>query len=124
MIWGAFCSLFQSQIIIPPPGQQQAQDFINNVYEPGLLPFLNYLNKNVAINPEELILMKDGAPIHTAQMKYSIIHFSQPKTMEELVAAIHAVWATIPIEFLDRLVTSMSERIPSVIAKNGGPTRW
>ncbi|MBW0463510.1 hypothetical protein O181_003225 [Austropuccinia psidii MF-1] len=156
MIWGAFCSLFQSQIIIPPPGQRRAQDFINNVYEPGLLPFLNYLNENVAINPDELILMEDGAPIHTAQvseawrqqhgirklrwpanspdlnpieniwfkMKYSVIHFFQPRTMEELVAAIHAVWATIPIEFLDRLVTSMPERIQSVIAKNGAPTRW
>ncbi|MBW0540645.1 hypothetical protein O181_080360 [Austropuccinia psidii MF-1] len=56
------------------------------------------------------------------KIKYSIIHFFQPKTMEELVVAIHAVWETIPIELLVRLVTSMPERMQSIIAKNGAPT--
>ncbi|MBW0565714.1 hypothetical protein O181_105429 [Austropuccinia psidii MF-1] len=56
------------------------------------------------------------------RMKYSILYFFQPKTMEELVAAIHAVWATIPIELIDILVTSIPERIQSIIAKNGAPT--
>ncbi|MBW0502232.1 hypothetical protein O181_041947 [Austropuccinia psidii MF-1] len=56
------------------------------------------------------------------KMKYSVIDFFQPKTIEELVATIHAVWATIPIEFLDILVNYIPERIQSVIAKNGAPT--
>ncbi|MBW0522082.1 hypothetical protein O181_061797 [Austropuccinia psidii MF-1] len=68
MIWGVFCGLFQSQIIIPPPGQQKAQDLIHNICEPGLLPFLKYLNKNMAINPEELILMEYCSLIHSAQV--------------------------------------------------------
>ncbi|MBW0508304.1 hypothetical protein O181_048019 [Austropuccinia psidii MF-1] len=65
MILGAFCGLFKSQIIIPVSGQKLVQDFIGNVYEPGLLPFLNFLNENMAMNHKELILMEDGAPIHS-----------------------------------------------------------
>ncbi|MBW0483511.1 hypothetical protein O181_023226 [Austropuccinia psidii MF-1] len=50
-----------------PPGQCRAMEFIDNVYEPGLLPLMDELVKvGVAANCEELTLMEDGAPIHTA----------------------------------------------------------
>ncbi|MBW0482118.1 hypothetical protein O181_021833 [Austropuccinia psidii MF-1] len=42
-------------------------DFIDNVYKPGLLPFMDELVEvGIAANCEELTLMEDGAPIHTA----------------------------------------------------------
>ncbi|MBW0582035.1 hypothetical protein O181_121750 [Austropuccinia psidii MF-1] len=67
MIWGAICGLIQSKLIIMPPGQHRALDFIDNVYEPGLLLFMDELVEvGVATNYEELTLMKDGVPIHTA----------------------------------------------------------
>ncbi|MBW0528663.1 hypothetical protein O181_068378 [Austropuccinia psidii MF-1] len=67
MIWGAICGPIQSELIIMPPGQRRAVDFIDNIYEPGLLPFMDELVEvGVAANREELTLMEDGAPIHTA----------------------------------------------------------
>ncbi|MBW0549836.1 hypothetical protein O181_089551 [Austropuccinia psidii MF-1] len=67
MIWGAICGPIQSELIIMPLGQRRAMDFINNVYKPGLLLFMDKLVKvGVAANREELTLMEDGAPIHIA----------------------------------------------------------
>ncbi|MBW0553460.1 hypothetical protein O181_093175 [Austropuccinia psidii MF-1] len=64
MVWGAICSPIPSELIILPPGQRQVIDFIKNVYEPGLLPFMDEL----AEDQEGLTLMEDGAPIHTAMV--------------------------------------------------------
>ncbi|MBW0568125.1 hypothetical protein O181_107840 [Austropuccinia psidii MF-1] len=67
MVWGALCGPIQSELILMPPGQRRAVDFIENVYELGLLPFMDELVKvGVAEDCEELTLMEDGAPIHTA----------------------------------------------------------
>ncbi|MBW0506520.1 hypothetical protein O181_046235 [Austropuccinia psidii MF-1] len=67
MVWGAICGPIQSELMIMPPGKQQAIDFIENVYEPGLLPFMDKLVEvSVAENCEGLTLIEDGAPIHTA----------------------------------------------------------
>ncbi|MBW0466696.1 hypothetical protein O181_006411 [Austropuccinia psidii MF-1] len=67
MIWGAICGPIQSKLIIMPLGQERALDFINNIYEPGLLPFMDKLVKvGIAANCKGLTLMEDGAHIHTA----------------------------------------------------------
>ncbi|MBW0535176.1 hypothetical protein O181_074891 [Austropuccinia psidii MF-1] len=67
MIWGAICGLIQSKQIIMPLGQHRAVDLIDNVYKPGLLPFMDKLVEvGIAANREELTLMEDVAPIHTA----------------------------------------------------------
>ncbi|MBW0462632.1 hypothetical protein O181_002347 [Austropuccinia psidii MF-1] len=67
MVWGALCGPIQSELIVIPPGQCRAVDFIENVYEPGLLPFMDELVKvGIAECCKELTLMEDGAPIHTA----------------------------------------------------------
>ncbi|MBW0462479.1 hypothetical protein O181_002194 [Austropuccinia psidii MF-1] len=67
MVWRALCGLIQSELIVMPPGQCQAIDFIENVYEPGLLPFMDELVElGVAEDHEELTLMEDRAPIYTA----------------------------------------------------------
>ncbi|MBW0577504.1 hypothetical protein O181_117219 [Austropuccinia psidii MF-1] len=67
MVWGELCGPIQSELILMPHGQQQAVDFIENVYEPGLLPFMDELVEvGVAEDCEELTLMEDGGPIHTA----------------------------------------------------------
>ncbi|MBW0494444.1 hypothetical protein O181_034159 [Austropuccinia psidii MF-1] len=56
-----------SELILMPPGQRQAVDFIENFYEPGLLPFMDESVKvGVAEDRKELTLMEDSALIHTA----------------------------------------------------------
>ncbi|MBW0532374.1 hypothetical protein O181_072089 [Austropuccinia psidii MF-1] len=69
MVWGALCGAIQSELVFLPPGQRSAVNFILNVYEPGLLPFYDELiDAGVAENYDQLTLMEDGAPIHTAQV--------------------------------------------------------
>ncbi|MBW0541186.1 hypothetical protein O181_080901 [Austropuccinia psidii MF-1] len=66
MVWGALCGPIQSELILMPPGQRRAVDFIENVYEPALLPFMDELVKvGVSEDREELTLMEDRAPMHT-----------------------------------------------------------
>ncbi|MBW0590774.1 hypothetical protein O181_130489 [Austropuccinia psidii MF-1] len=43
MIWGAFCGQFQSNLIILSTQQQTVQNFFDNVYIPGLIPFIEEL---------------------------------------------------------------------------------
>ncbi|MBW0578153.1 hypothetical protein O181_117868 [Austropuccinia psidii MF-1] len=64
---GEICGPIQSKLLIMPPGRWQAIDFIKNVYEPGLLLFMDGLVEvSVAENCKGLTLIEDGAPIHTA----------------------------------------------------------
>ncbi|MBW0485894.1 hypothetical protein O181_025609 [Austropuccinia psidii MF-1] len=74
-----------------PLGQCRAVDFINNVYKPGLLTFMDKLVKvGVAANNEELTLMEDGAPIHTSlasqpwHQDHQIQKFSWPPNSPDL----------------------------------------
>ncbi|MBW0544296.1 hypothetical protein O181_084011 [Austropuccinia psidii MF-1] len=67
MVWGAIYGPIQSKLMIMPPGQRQAIDFIENIYKPGLFPFMDELVEvGVADNRKGLTLMEDGAPIHTS----------------------------------------------------------
>ncbi|MBW0548773.1 hypothetical protein O181_088488 [Austropuccinia psidii MF-1] len=67
IVWGAICGPIQSKLIIVPPGQQRAIDFIKKVYEPGLLAFMDELVEvGIAENHKGLTLMEDGGPMHTA----------------------------------------------------------
>ncbi|MBW0481683.1 hypothetical protein O181_021398 [Austropuccinia psidii MF-1] len=68
MIWGAFCGRFQSNLIILPTQQQKVQNFVDNVYIPGLIPFIEELEELGLYKRENLILMEDGAPILSAQI--------------------------------------------------------
>ncbi|MBW0564181.1 hypothetical protein O181_103896 [Austropuccinia psidii MF-1] len=146
MIWGAIRGPIQSKLIIMPPGQRRAVDFINNIYEPGLFLFMDELVEvGVAANCEELTLMEDGAPSqqwrqdHQIQkfgwppnspdlnpienlwykMKFVVTNLFNPKTMDELREAIHIVWDTMPFDHLEALLVSMPARMQIVMDKNG-----
>jgi hypothetical protein len=61
MVWGAFFNITKGPLVFLPPKQQTAKDFIENVYRPHLVPFLQ--NKD----PEhQLIFMEDNTLVHTA----------------------------------------------------------
>ncbi|MBW0589315.1 hypothetical protein O181_129030 [Austropuccinia psidii MF-1] len=69
MVWGSICGPIQSELIILPPGQTQVIEFIKNVYETGLFPFMDKLVEVcVAEDQEGLTLMEAGAPIHMAMV--------------------------------------------------------
>ncbi|MBW0547836.1 hypothetical protein O181_087551 [Austropuccinia psidii MF-1] len=156
MVWGTICGPIQSELIIMPPGQQEIY-FIENVYEPGLLPLMDELVEvGVAENHEGLTLMEDGAPIHTDmasqqwcdehqickliwppnspdlntienlwfKMKYIVTHLFNPKTMDELTAAVNAAWESLPFDHLDSLLLPLPARMQMVVDQNGAPTQW
>src|SRR5437588_5659330 len=45
-------------------------------------------------------------------------------TQDQLWDAVQKAWVEMDIEFLNRLIESMPERIDDVIRANGGYTRW
>ena len=61
MAWGAFFDVTKGPLVFLPPKKQTAQDFIENVYQPHLLPFLNHEDPD-----HRLLFMEDNAPIHNA----------------------------------------------------------
>ena len=59
MVWGAFTGYDKSLIVIMPEGEITATDFVRTVYE-GTLSSFHFIHEN----PQQLILMEDGAPVH------------------------------------------------------------
>ncbi|MBW0488240.1 hypothetical protein O181_027955 [Austropuccinia psidii MF-1] len=133
---------------------RSAINFISNVYKPSLIPFYNELiDAGVAENYNQLTLMEDGTPIHTAQvsndwrqfnnihklqwpanspdlnpienlwfkMRYMVTNLFNPKTMEELKAAVNAAWGGIPFEHLYNILVSMPHRMQAVVNARGAP---
>ena len=59
MIWGAFSGFGKSPLVFLPPDRRTGCDFVDLVYESTLSGFY-FLHED----PESLILMEDGAPVH------------------------------------------------------------
>jgi hypothetical protein len=65
MVWAAFFCTTKAPLVFIPPNFQKAADFIEEVYKPGLVPFLQEHNPNRSWC---LVLMEDGAPVHKAKL--------------------------------------------------------
>ncbi|KAI7947474.1 hypothetical protein MJO28_009382 [Puccinia striiformis f. sp. tritici] len=65
LCWGAFFGITKTPLVFIPPNQRKAADFIRNVYKPGLIPFLKDKDPDCC---RRLLLMEDGAPVHTAKL--------------------------------------------------------
>ena len=131
MVWGSFFSNKKGPLIVVPPGQRKATDFIENVYKKALIPFLK------KTNPDHLLtLMEDNAPVHTAKatrsflaensitkivwpaqspdlnpienvwflLKSNIQELYQPRTIPEMHEALKQAWDDFPASTLDHLV--------------------
>ncbi|MBW0503300.1 hypothetical protein O181_043015 [Austropuccinia psidii MF-1] len=84
MVWGGFCNIKKSPLIIMGPNACQTQGFIDNIYSIGLLPFYDYLQKQQQVPQHQAFTpCEDNAPVHTSllslQWKDSqgIIQFTQ-----------------------------------------------
>jgi transposase len=149
MARGSFFSNTKGPIAIVPPGQRKAVDFIDNIYKPTLIPFLNQVDPS-----QHLLIMEDKAPVHTARasgnflksnnvnkinwpaqspdlnpiknvwlvLKRNIQDLYQPKSVPEMQQAIQQAWEDFPTLILDHLVDSMPNRMAAVIEAKGGST--
>ncbi|MBW0580127.1 hypothetical protein O181_119842 [Austropuccinia psidii MF-1] len=156
MVWGAFIGSTKGPLVFLD-GTQTAATFIQQVYEPHLRPFYNFMvNAPYIRTRERIAMMEDGAPIHTAQisnewratnqidklpwpahspdlnpienvwkvMKTRVTKHHQPRTMDELRAAIQSSWDDLSPAFFEKLLLGMHNRMEAVVECNGGPTRW
>lgn len=151
MIWGAFVGTEKLSLVFMKPKQRTGSDFVEQVYNTQLGPFLDSHAK-----PFNTILMEDGAPVHRCLvskawrearslekldwpanspdlnqienvwgvMKQSIIADEKPSTLDQMRISIQSAWDAITTEKLDSLVASMPARIQAVIDQNGGHTKW
>ncbi|MBW0486511.1 hypothetical protein O181_026226 [Austropuccinia psidii MF-1] len=68
MVWGAFCGGTKGPLVILQ-GQQTAADLVFNVYQLALRPFVEHMERApYVLGCQQLTLMEDGAPIHTARV--------------------------------------------------------
>lgn len=49
---------------------------------------------------------------------------SLPKNSDELMVRVQKVWTTIPVDYLQTLISSMNRRLRAIIAAGGGHTRY
>ena len=49
---------------------------------------------------------------------------NQPKNLEDLERKVKNAWRSIPLEYIQKLVESMTRRIQACIAAEGGATKY
>ena len=75
MVWGAISIRGKSNVIIAQ-GNIDAIAYQNNIFTPGLLPFLNALP-----NPGQMEFQHDGATAHTARTTNQFLHAKNVRVM-------------------------------------------
>ena len=78
MVWGAFTANSKCSLVLIPPDKRTAVDFIEVVYDAVLCHYYYHHD-----NPEELILMEDGAPVHRSNL---------PKQWREAIGLTKLTW--------------------------------
>jgi hypothetical protein len=151
MVWGAFTGFEKSPLVIIPPTERSAVDFVYLVYV-GTLSGFYFMHDQ----PDQLTLMEDGAPTHHSRypnhwreahgikkmnwppnsldlnpienlwkiVKDLLRYHSRPKNKEEMIQIIQEVWTQLSQEQLQRLLLNMPARMQAVIEAKGGSTRW
>ncbi|MBW0526810.1 hypothetical protein O181_066525 [Austropuccinia psidii MF-1] len=127
MVWGAFCAAMQAPLVFLNR-QMTSTEMVQQVYQPGLLPFIAWMEQAPWIRGCHcLLLMEDNAPIHTdwqdwheiqkldwpahspnlnpieniwKTMKSQISKLYQPQMVEELQHVIKAVWTDFHVNLL------------------------
>ncbi|MBW0488892.1 hypothetical protein O181_028607 [Austropuccinia psidii MF-1] len=152
MVWGAFCAAMRAPLVFLN-GQMTSTKMVQQVYRPGLLPFIAWMEQAPWIRGRKrILLMEDNAPIHTArvstdwQNRHEIQKLDWPahspdlnpiknvwKMMKSQISKLyqpqtvdelrHAINAAWT-DFHVNLLYSMPRRMAMVIEMNGGPTSY
>jgi hypothetical protein len=152
MVWAAFFNKTKGPLVFLPPKKRTAKDFVENVYQPHLIPFLQNNDPKHQLN-----FMEDNAPVHTALasrefkkdnnirkiddwppqspdlnpiqnvwkvLKTNVQELYKPRTVEEMKQTLQLAWALFPEQTLENVVESMPRRMKAVLDAKGKPTRW
>ncbi|KAI7957275.1 hypothetical protein MJO28_004370 [Puccinia striiformis f. sp. tritici] len=152
MIWAGFFDNTKTPVVFMPPGQGKAADSIKNLYNVGLKPFMDTINKEKCPT-----LMEDNAAVHTALLSYEYRASNDirkinnwpaqspdfnpiknvwkdlkvaaqtlynPSSIAELKEAIGQAWDNYLAHTFNNLLQSMPRRMQAVVDTKGGPTRW
>jgi len=152
MVWGAFFGTKKCPLVFLPPNQRKSADFIKNVYEAQLQPFLSEIDPD-----HQLTLMEDNAPVHTSLLtreyrkknginkiekwpaqspdlnpienvwkvlKTHVQELYHPKDIKEMQTCLTLSWDAFPAQTLKNLIVSMPNRMKLVVEANGGPIRY
>ncbi|MBW0590450.1 hypothetical protein O181_130165 [Austropuccinia psidii MF-1] len=57
-------------------------------------------------------------------LKTRVTKHHQPRTMDELRAAIQSAWDDLSPAFFEKLLIGMQKRLEAVVESHGGPTQW
>ena len=149
MVWGAIAWGKKSELVVLEKGRRTASDFVDQVYEGGLLRFLEGFSTP--------ILMEDGAPIHRAivaknwreshgvtkmvwpaqspdmnpiENLWKILkdevqkRFQQGMSLETYKDVVIEAWNSIEIEKINSLIEGVPGRLECLKKTRGGSTRF
>ena len=149
MVWGGITYGKKTKLTLLPKGKRKSHDFVEYVYKPVLLDFMN--------NCEGAVLMEDNAPIHTAgaatnwrdehsiqklqwpaqspdlnpienlwmQLKrdfFKYWHKQRPQHVSHVI--LSCIWNRISIDKVNKLIDTMPKRMQMVIDAKGYPIKF
>jgi len=85
MVWGAFFDTTKTNLVFIPPKSRKAADFIQHVYKPGLVPFLQEHDPDHSLN---LVLREDGAPVNKAKLSADFLAQAKIKKTSQLATSV------------------------------------
>ncbi|CEP11302.1 hypothetical protein [Parasitella parasitica] len=113
MVWGAISYGKKSKMVFLEKDKRSAPDFVDQVYEGPLLPFME--------DVESPVLMEDGAPVHRnlypmenlwMQMKSFIQKKHRPSMdLQTFKEVVQEAWDEIDVQKINGLIDSMPKRV-------------
>jgi hypothetical protein len=152
MVWGAFCGrLDKCKLILIPVGKRTALDYIEYVYENALSGYYHHADNPAelilmedgapthrGIQPKlwreayginRMVWPAQSPDLNPIEnvwrlMKAWVTLQRIPEDEKSMWRLVQRAWDHVRMEFLDKLLDSMPDRMQAVIDAKGGATRW